>query len=182
MSSSTSLSFPPTLPYPIKITRICASRGEAIKPGSKLLEYSFTQVQKAAPEDEEPEKLLLFGSWDTSLEGTVEDWVVRVGQTITSEEAKAMAGRHGAVVVKEKCSHDVQIGGMCAVCGEDMTRFEFVIVCKQYTTDSDSGSRMDYTGFTPSSIATLPATHLADGPTVSLSEAKRLDEEQKKYV
>lgn len=120
--AATPLHLPPNLPYPITITRINSPADSNVARGSKLLEYSFRQTSPAGPSTSDHKSLMLFGSWDSSLEGTVESWNVRVGQTLSGADARAISAGGGAVRIREKCRHDVQIGGMCAVCGEDMTR------------------------------------------------------------
>ncbi|KZS91631.1 hypothetical protein SISNIDRAFT_456546 [Sistotremastrum niveocremeum HHB9708] len=146
--SSTPLHLPPTLPFPIKIASLALSTSSNVDTGSRLLTYSFISGNDT-----------LFGTWDSSIEGTLEAWNVQVGQTITSQEAKMNA----AVMILEPCKHPIQIGGMCAVCGKDMTL-------------------MDYSGFADSQRAAIPITHLAKGPTVSLEEAQRLSDESTAHL
>lgn len=119
---ATPLHLPPTLPYPITITRISSPADTSVSRGSKLLEYSFRQSSPAEPSTSDHKSLMLFGSWDCSLEGTVESWNVKVGQTLALADARSISLSTGVVLIRENCRHDVQIGGMCAVCGEDMTR------------------------------------------------------------
>lgn len=125
---ATPLQLPPTLPYPITVTRITSPVETSVSRGSQLLEYSFRQSTPADPTTSDHKSQLLFGSWDSTLDGTIEAWNVGVGQTLTLADARRISLNGGVVTIKENCRHDVQIAGMCAVCGEDMTRFVNLII------------------------------------------------------
>jgi hypothetical protein len=71
---------------------------------------------------------MLSGSWDCSPEGIVETWNVKVEQTQSLVDAKTISAGGGVVIISEKLYHGVRIGGMCAACGEDMTRIALVAI------------------------------------------------------
>ncbi|GBE77556.1 RNA polymerase II subunit A C-terminal domain phosphatase [Sparassis crispa] len=148
MSSDTELFLPTTFPYPIRLVALAAHPDDKIHRGARLLSYSFTYTPPGAS----PE--LRFGTWDSSMEGTVKRWSFREGDIISARKAKEVA----AVYVNEPCKHGVQLGGLCCLCGKDMTDY-------------------DYTGFSDASRASIQMTHLANGPTVSLEEAQRIEKE-----
>ncbi|KAJ7201354.1 hypothetical protein GGX14DRAFT_552029 [Mycena pura] len=148
--SPTELYLPPTFPYPIKIVSIDADSASVVQRGTRLLSYSFVHVP--AQPHAQPESR--FGTWDSAIEGQLTAWKVNVGDVITARKAK----ERPSVLVLEDCKHGMQIGGMCVVCGKDMTT-------------------ADYIGFADSSRAHIQMTHSADGPTVSLEEAQRLERE-----
>ena len=60
--------------------------------------------------------------------------------------------------ILEPCTHDVQLAGLCALCGKDLTS-------------------SDYTGFSDTSRANIRMTHDQGDLTVSLEEARRLEEQ-----
>lgn len=60
------------------------------------------------------------------------------------------------VYISEPCTHDVQLHGLCALCGKDLTQ-------------------VDYTGFSDTSRAAISMVHDVGGLTVSLEEASRLE-------
>ncbi|KAJ2997277.1 Carboxy-terminal domain (CTD) phosphatase [Globomyces sp. JEL0801] len=60
--------------------------------------------------------------------------------------------------IREPCSHAVQLHGLCALCGQDLTR-------------------VHYSGFSQASRATINLTHDSKGVTVSTHEAGRIDSE-----
>lgn len=111
MSDSTDLYLPPHLPYPIKITAITVPETSEVQRGARLLSYSFTYTTAEKSE-------LRFGTWDSSIEGAVAKWYFNAGETISKNKARDLP----AVAVTEPCKHGVQIGGLCALCGKDMTR------------------------------------------------------------
>ncbi|KAG5642167.1 hypothetical protein DXG03_003528 [Asterophora parasitica] len=149
-SSPTELYLPPTFPYPIKIVSIDAQPTSSIQRGTRLLGYSFVHISPVP--DAKPETR--FGTWDSAIEGTLDRWNVRVGDVVSLRKAKEKP----VVVVIEPCKHGMQLGGLCVLCGKDMTN-------------------TDYTGFSDASRASIQMTHSAFGPTVSLEEAQRIERE-----
>ncbi|KAI0756315.1 hypothetical protein C8Q80DRAFT_1127923 [Daedaleopsis nitida] len=155
MSSSTELYLPPSLPYPIKLVSLAVQPNFDVQRGSRLLDYSFTH----RPPDPGARPELRFGTWDSSLEGTITKWSFAKGQIISER----MARETPAAYILEPCKHGVQLGGLCCLCGKDMTSF-------------------DYTGFSDASRASIQMTHLANGPTVSLEEAQRIEQETAQHL
>ena len=51
------------------------------------------------------------------MEGTIQAWKVKVGDVVSEKRAK----ERPAVEVLEPCTHGIQIGGLCGLCGKDMT-------------------------------------------------------------
>lgn len=51
------------------------------------------------------------------MDGTIQMWKVKVGDVVSEKRARERA----AVEVLEPCKHGVQIGGLCGLCGKDMT-------------------------------------------------------------
>ncbi|KAI6136444.1 hypothetical protein F5141DRAFT_1185414 [Pisolithus sp. B1] len=141
MSSPTKVYLPSDLPYPIKVL--------SLDRGARLLSYSF----KYQPPTPGSRSEFRFGTWDCPLEGTVDAWRIRVGEAITLQRAK-----EHVITIIEPCKHGIQIGGLCGLCGKDMTVY-------------------DYTGFSDASRASIQMTHSAFGPTVSLEEAQKIEQE-----
>lgn len=112
MSSPTELFLPPELPYPIKITAHAVESSASVARGARLLSYSFAHFPPDAPE---PERR--FGTWDSSIEGTIERWGFKTGETVSARRAKEAP----AIYITEPCKHGVQLGGLCCLCGKDMT-------------------------------------------------------------
>lgn len=149
-SSPTELYLPQTFPYPIRVISIDAKASSSIQRGTRLLSYSF--VYLSALPDAQPETR--FGTWDAAIEGAIDRWNIKTSDIISLRRAKEKP----VVVVIEPCKHGMQLGGLCVLCGKDMTN-------------------TDYTGFSDASRASIQMTHSAFGPTVSLEEAQRIERE-----
>ncbi|TEB38761.1 hypothetical protein FA13DRAFT_1808630 [Coprinellus micaceus] len=155
MADPTDLFLPTNFPYPIKVISLDAPPRSPVQRGTRLLSYSFVYHSKVP--DTRP--ATRFGTWDSAIEGDIKKWNIKVGDTVTLQQAKARA----AVVVVEPCKHGVQLGGLCALCGKDLTI-------------------IDYTGFSDASRANIQMTHSAFGPTVSLEEAQRIERETANHL
>ncbi|KAI9444894.1 hypothetical protein H4582DRAFT_2108679 [Lactarius indigo] len=145
-SSSSQIFLPPTTAVPNK------GRPTRFKRGSPLLTYSFT----SQPSEPGGRTQVLFGVWDCPVEGTIERWCVKDGDVITSDEKEVLR-------ITEPCKHGIQMGGLCALCGKDMTQ-------------------SDYTGFSNEARASIQMTHSANGPKVSLEEAQRIERETAEHL
>ncbi|GJJ09456.1 hypothetical protein Clacol_003679 [Clathrus columnatus] len=122
------------LPYPITISSLDSPAASEVVRGTRLLTYSFAYTSSITGISE-----TRFGTWDSTLDGVLDSWKIKQGDIITQPRA--------VVVINEPCKHPVQISGLCAVCGKDMTE------------------------------ASIQMTHSGKGPTVSLEEAQRLERE-----
>ncbi|KAG6851395.1 hypothetical protein H0H93_005793 [Arthromyces matolae] len=149
-SSPTEVFLPPTFPYPIKITSIDTPKSSSVQRGTRLLAYSFVHL----PSVPDPKPETRFGTWDSAIEGTLENWNIKPGDVISKNRAK----ERPIVTIIEPCKHGMQLNGMCVLCGKDMTN-------------------TDYTGFSDASRASIQMTHSAFGPTVSFEEAQRIERE-----
>lgn len=114
-SSPTELYLPPSFPYPIKITSIDAGVSTSVQRGTRLLSYSF--VYLPASQNSQPETR--FGTWDSAIEGSIDSWKVKPGDVLSHRKAKEKP----VVVVIEPCKHGMQLGGLCVLCGKDMTKY-----------------------------------------------------------
>lgn len=113
-SSPTELYLPPSFPYPIKVVSIDAQSPTSIHRGTRLLSYSF--VHLPAVPNAQPETR--FGTWDAAIEGAVDKWNIASGDVISARKAKEKP----VVVILEPCKHGMQLGGLCVLCGKDMTK------------------------------------------------------------
>ncbi|KAK4235550.1 hypothetical protein C8A03DRAFT_46330 [Achaetomium macrosporum] len=104
------------LRYPITIVRLLKSPGEPIKKQEPLLEYSFKWMREIVDEiggNTRQEEQTTTVTWDSPTDGELAQWHITEGQRIVADRP--------CMVVKEECSHAVQFGGLCAMCGKDMT-------------------------------------------------------------
>ncbi|KAF8628253.1 hypothetical protein AX15_004028 [Amanita polypyramis BW_CC] len=154
-SSPTELHLPLHLPFPVKVISLDSVPAQYVTRGSRLLSYSFVYLSNTPGAQPETR----FGTWDSSIEGTLDDWKIKPGDTIS----RRFATDKPVVVIVEPCKHGMQLGGLCVVCGKDMTN-------------------VDYTGFSDASRASIQMTHSAFGPTVSLEEARRIERETAEHL
>ena len=111
MSDPTELFLPDTLPYPIKVTAHAVQPADNVQRGTRLLSYSFTYNSP------ETGKEVRFGTWDCSIEGTVDSWGFKQGETVSQRRARELP----AIKIIEPCKHQMQLAGLCCICGKDMT-------------------------------------------------------------
>jgi len=112
--SPTDLYLPHSFPYPIRVVSIDAQPQSSIQRGTRLLSYSFVYL----PNIPDAKGETRFGTWDSAIEGTLNAWKIKVGDVISLRKAKDRP----VVVVIEPCKHGMQIGGLCVICGKDMTK------------------------------------------------------------
>ncbi|KAJ2918420.1 hypothetical protein MD484_g2018, partial [Candolleomyces efflorescens] len=143
---------PPSFPYPLTVISLDAPVNSKVTRGTRLLSYSY--VYQSKNKNERP--TTRFGTWDATAEGDLTRWNVKVGDVVPSHD-KAV------VLILEPCKHGVQLGGLCALCGKDLTI-------------------VDYTGYSDASRASIQMTHSAFGPTVSLEEAQRIERETANHL
>ena len=168
-SSPTELYLPQSLSYPIKVVSLDAAPQSDIQRGTRLLSYSFIYL----PPTPDTKPQTRFGTWDSAIEGTLKSWKITPGDVISEKKARTTP----AVVLIEPCKHGMQVGGLCVLCGKDMTKY---VKCRAYPSIFylfSTQKSVDYTGFSDASRASIQMTHSAFGPTVSLEEAQRIERE-----
>jgi RNA polymerase II subunit A C-terminal domain phosphatase len=113
MADESDLHLPRDLPYPITVVDLHAKPAVSVRPGTRLLTYSF--LSAPANKDAQPDKL--YGTWDCPVEGTLARWNIQPREVVSRDRAR----QRPAVFISEPCKHGVQMGGLCALCGKDMT-------------------------------------------------------------
>ena len=171
---ATELYLPPTFPYPIKVVSLDVQPQVSVERGTRLLSYSFIHVPTAP--GSKPESR--YGTWDCAVEGTVETWKIKPGDVISGRKAREKP----VILITEPCKHGVQIGGLCGLCGKDMTE----CVCLHSLVDNNDFNESlrshDYTGFSDAARASIQMTHSAFGPTVSLEEAQKIEKQTAEHL
>lgn len=117
MSSATELYLPPTLPYPIKIISLHAVPNDSISRGTCLLAYSFISLSTSDLDGSPAEPETRFGTWDSPIEGELERWHVKKDDLLSAKRAR----ERPVISIIEPCKHGIQMGGLCALCGKDVT-------------------------------------------------------------
>lgn len=134
---ATHLRLPAALPYPLTVQRIHAQPGAHVQKTQRLFTYSFLPNKP----DEQGKRERQVREWDSPVLGQVIAWDVREGDIIreprsvfppSESERRTDKGhmdpdidardlRRPLVKVQEPCTHDVQLNGLCAICGKDLT-------------------------------------------------------------
>ncbi|KAL2132337.1 hypothetical protein VTI74DRAFT_3941 [Chaetomium olivicolor] len=142
------------LRYPITIVKLLKAPGDKIKKQEPLLQYSFKWMKEVGDTirgDTWEEEQTTIVTWESPTDGELTQWRIREGQRVTADT--------GCMVVKEECSHDIQYGGLCAMCGKDMTEVSWAAE----TRDTER--------------ATISMVHDHTGLLVSEDQAQRTEEE-----
>ncbi|RFU73953.1 rna polymerase ii subunit a c-terminal domain phosphatase [Trichoderma arundinaceum] len=142
------------LHYPITITKLLKSSGDSIKKQETIIEYKFNWRRKIG-EDEWVDETT-YTEFDSPAEGTLKEWRIKEGQTIAADVP--------CMTVEEACGHEVQIQGLCSLCGADMTEINWASEEK----DTDR--------------AMINMTHDQTGLMVSQNVAKKAEHDTQKRL
>ncbi|GAB7365810.1 hypothetical protein MBLNU230_g7143t1 [Neophaeotheca triangularis] len=150
---------PASLRYPITVTKLLRAPGDDVDQGTALFRYQY-QATVTESSEENPEGKEVLRSWyadfESELEGKVTSLDIKADQVITRRTAVAE--------IEEPCTHEIQYGGLCALCEKDMTTVS-------YNTTQKNTSR-----------ATINTTHGNTALLVSGQEASKADEEAKRRL
>lgn len=116
------------------------------------MEYAFKWMKEVGDPitgDTWEEEQTTISSWVSPVEGKLKEWKIRVGDVIHRDQP--------CVLVEEACQHPIQISGLCAICGKDMTEID-------WSTDRAETER-----------APINMTHDQTGLTVSRQQALKAE-------
>lgn len=103
------------LHYPITITKLLKSPGDTIKKQENIIEYKFTWRRRVG--DDEWTDETTYTEFDSPAEGRLKEWRIAEGSVISADTP--------CMTVEEACGHEVQIQGLCSLCGADMTEINW---------------------------------------------------------
>ena len=103
------------LHYPITITKLLKSPGDKIKKQESIVEYKFTWRRKVGEDTWTDE--ITYTEFDSPAEGVLKEWRIREGMVINADAP--------CMTVEEACGHEIQIQGLCSLCGADMTEINW---------------------------------------------------------
>lgn len=154
----TPIHLPNSLNYPIEIASCLVPQGSYVKKGTPLLLYRFFTKVKEDQEDgsEVYVDREFVEQFECPVEGELVEWAVKKEESIENF-SKIVAKLH------EPCTHEVNYGGLCAICGKNITS-------------------QDYMGYSDMARANISMTHNTGDLTVSLEEASRLESENVKRL
>ncbi|KAI9754073.1 MAG: hypothetical protein M4579_004856 [Chaenotheca gracillima] len=148
------LKLPSSLHYPITVTELLKQREDEVERLTPLFSYYYvTSVLESNDLGEKKEVEKTFPTrYESPVDGMIIKWNIKAGAVIT-------ASNFVVAEIEEPCSHAIQFGGMCTLCGRDMTAMS-------YNTDMSDSDR-----------ATIHMIHDNNALTVSTDEATRLEQE-----
>ena len=103
------------LHYPITITKLLKKPGDSVKKQETIIEYKFSWRRRI--NDEEWSDETTYTEFDSPAEGTLKEWRLEEGMVVHADMP--------CMTVEESCSHEVQIQGLCSLCGQDMTEINW---------------------------------------------------------
>lgn len=104
------------LRYPITITKLFKKAGDTIKKQEAIMEYKFVHWHETSSQAFD---VTTYTEFDSPAEGVLKDWSIEEGMVINADTA--------CMTVEEACGHEVQIQGMCGLCGADMTEYNWAM-------------------------------------------------------
>lgn len=103
------------LRYPITVTKLLKSPNDSIKKQESIFEYKFSWRRKAG--DDTWTEETTYTEFDSPADGKLKQWRIKEGQVISADAP--------CMLVEEVCGHEVQIQGLCSICGADMTEINW---------------------------------------------------------
>ncbi|KAF7999915.1 hypothetical protein HF325_005764 [Metschnikowia pulcherrima] len=149
----TSVSLPASVPFPVTVSTVLSVAGDSVKKHAPLFRYRYWDYQDDPLSTEEtPRKVRVerIGSFELPIEGEV------VSVNIHPNEEIAHLGVE-LYVIRETCTHEIQYGGLCALCGKAV--------------EDDK----DYSGYSYEDRATISMAHDNTGLRVSADEAAKIE-------
>ncbi|KAF5023182.1 hypothetical protein F66182_4763 [Fusarium sp. NRRL 66182] len=103
------------LHYPIIVTKLLKKPGDTIKKQESIFEYKFHWKRKVNEDTWSNETT--YTEFDSPAEGKLKQWRIREGMEIAADAP--------CLMVEEACGHEVQVQGLCSLCGADMTEINW---------------------------------------------------------
>lgn len=165
MFEPTKVCLPGSILYPVEVTGIVEGTGTAVRKQQTILRYKYWKTEALNKEDGEGDAngaganqddgdhqfiKEYHSTFESPIDGDIVEWNVTVGDTI---------GDHSqpVVTILEKCTHSVQYGGLCAICGQSVA------------------DQQDYSEFSNRDRAPIAMSHDTSGLKVSYNEAERIE-------
>ncbi|KAJ3227458.1 Carboxy-terminal domain (CTD) phosphatase [Clydaea vesicula] len=142
---------------PVKIMKFKVKAGEDVKKDQVLLVFQFKE--KIVTFDKNQNKIVTYQEslldFTSMYEGKLTKFLCKEGDFVEKENQPV-------AIITEPCGHFVQFNSLCGTCGKDLAFSDFL---------GNETSR-----------AQINMSHDAKGVTVSLKEAKRIENEQEKRL
>ncbi|KAA8917026.1 hypothetical protein TRICI_000812 [Trichomonascus ciferrii] len=148
MLEPTKVSLPPSTLFPVTITAILQPAGVCVARHTPILRYKYWHDVEEGEEANKVKKEF-HSTFECPIEGEVQEWYVKVGDEVNTAS-------FDVVSLMEPCTHSVQYGGLCAICGASL-------------------DQEDYTEFNNKDRAPISMAHDTSGLKVSYDEAQRIE-------
>ncbi|KJZ73454.1 hypothetical protein HIM_07248 [Hirsutella minnesotensis 3608] len=136
------------LHYPITITKLLKFPGDSVKKQENIIEYKFSWRRKVNDDTWTDETT--YTEFDSPAEGKLKEWRIKEGMVISADCP--------CMTVEEACGHEVQIQGLCSLCGADMTEINWASEEKD-TDRAMINMTHDQTGLMVSESVAMKAEH-----------------------
>ena len=136
------------LHYPITITKLLKRAGDSVQKQETIFEYKFSWRRKVS--DDEWTDETTYTEFDSPAEGKLKEWRIREGAVVSADSH--------CMLVEEACGHEVQIQGLCSLCGADMTEVNWASEEKD-TDRAMINMTHDQTGLMVSESVAMKAEH-----------------------
>lgn len=144
---------PQSVPFPVTISSILCREGDTVEKHETIFKYKYWDYQDDPNSKEEiPPKIRVerIGTFESPIEGEITAINIKDSQEIAHSKVELCW-------IKEPCSHTVQYGGLCALCGKAV--------------EDDK----DYSGYSYEERATIAMSHDNTGLKISLDEATKIE-------
>lgn len=122
-TESTQIYLPKNLLYPLTVLKVHVKEGEDIKKYSPIVTYRYYDYEPVPISEEEEEqkdeserklkRVEYVGTFESANDGKVRKVLIEVDEQI-EDNGKAI------LEIVEPCTHPIQYGGLCAICGKAM--------------------------------------------------------------
>lgn len=163
MSESTPIKLPESTPFPIKVVSVFIAKGETITKHQQIIRYTYWEFQDAPDgaldydnenQQYQPKKKVrvdLIGSFESPIDGVIDEVLIKKGEEILSPDQTIAK-------ILEPCSHSIQYGGLCALCGKSLEE------------------ETDYSGYKYEDRAPISMSHGTSNLKISKNEAEKVEE------
>lgn len=149
----TEVRLPASLLFPVEVVETLCEVGQAVRKHAPLLKFKYWhRVPDGTSSTGEDVPLVtkeFYGTFESPYAGEIADLRVQKGDRVADDLTVVCA-------VREACDHQVQYGGLCAICGREL-------------------ADKDYMGYSETQRAPIAMAHDTSGLTVSRTEAERLE-------
>lgn len=149
----TPVSLPLSVPFPVTVTAVHHRVGETVQKHAVLLKFKYWDYQEdPSSKDANPQNIRVerIGTLESPIEGRIEAINVALNDEVAHTGMELF-------IIEEPCSHTVQYGGLCALCGKAVE------------------DEKDYTGYSYEDRATIEMSHDSTGLRISLEEATKIE-------